>query len=460
MKTRSTILLAVLCVGLTHPLVAQEPTGLTAAIALEQAMIDTIAKCEKSVVAVSRVRKGFGPKLLDPEFVPNEYATGIVVDRAGLILTVYHALGDPERNDYAVWIAGKGYIATIKAADPTFDLAVLQIEADSLTPMPLGEAGELKKGQIVIALGNPQAIARDGEPSATWGIVANLHRKMAAERDPASETEIKDTLHHYGTLIQTDARLERGTSGGALINLKGEMVGLTSAAAALAGSEEPAGFAIPVNDAFRHVLQQLKLGRKVAYGFLGVAPEERFDDEAGGVPLVNVVHGTPASGKLSPGDVVTHIGGSRLTSPGDLILKVAEYPAGDTVQVRFLRGGRAMTQSIELSKKYIRTARPSIATVEQPNWRGVTVDFSTAHPRFVELSPDADEDGCVVVVDVDPHSPGWKAGLRSGVFISHVGQKRVSSPEGFYGAVSEAEGTVRLQPASQFNRAEAIVVKP
>jgi S1-C subfamily serine protease len=238
------------------------------------------------------------------------------------------------------------------------------------------------------------------------------------------------------------------------------MVGMTSDAAALPGSEKPAGFAIPVNDAFRHVLQQLKLGRKVAYGFLGVAPDERYDKEAGGVPIINVVHGTPASGKLETGDIVTHIGSARLTSPGDLILRVAEYPAGDTVQVRLLREGRAMNQSIVLSKKFIRTARPAIATVEQPNWRGVTVDFSTAHPRFVELSPDADNEGCVVVVDVDPDSPGWKAGLRSGVFISHVGQKRVTSPEDFYAAVDKDMELVRLQPATQFGRANAIVVKP
>jgi S1-C subfamily serine protease len=339
-------------------------------------------------------------------------------------------------------------------------LAVLQIEADSLTPMPLGKADELKKGQIVIALGNPQAIARDGEPSATWGIVSNLYRKLAAEADPASETDVKDSLHHYGTLIQTDARLERGTSGGALLNLQGEMVGLTSDAAALRGSEKPAGFAIPVNDAFHHVLQQLKLGRKVAYGFLGVAPDERFDDELGGVPIINVVHGTPASGKLVPGDVITHIGTTPLKSPGDLILKVAEYPAGDIVQVRFLHKGRPQSQSIVLSKKFIRTARPAIATDEQPAWRGVTVDFSTAHPRFVELSPDADDDGCVVVVDVEPDSPGWKSGLRSGVFISHVGQKRVTTPEDFYAAVENNLEPVRLQPASQFGRAETIVVQP
>lgn len=440
---------------------AQEISGLSAALALEKAMVQSIAKSEKSVVAISRVRKGVGDRLLDPDYVPHEYATGVVVDRRGLILTVYHALGDPQRSDYAVWIGGRGHRATIKAADPTYDLAVLEIKADSLTPITLGDAKQLKKGQIVIALGNPLAIARDGEVSATWGIVSNLHRKQADESDAATGSVQKPTLHHYGTLIQTDARLERGTSGGALLNLKGELVGITSSAAALPGSEKAAGFAIPVNDTFRHVVQQLKLGRKVAYGFLGVAPDDSFASNPSGVPIVNVVHGTPAaSAGLRVGDIITHVGEKSLGSAGDLILHVAEYPAGETVRVRLSRSGTIMEREVALSKKYIHTVRPAIATVERPSWRGITVDYATAHPRFVELSHEADPSGCVIVVDVEPSSPGWKAGLRSGVFISHVGTRRVKTPEDFHKAVRSYRGPVRLQPASQFNRLDPIIVRP
>ncbi len=433
---------------------------LTAAIALENAMVETIAKCEKSVVAIARTRKGNGDKLLDPEFIPTEYATGVVVGREGQILTVYHALGDPEKSDYAVWIDGRGHRAKLKAADPTYDLAVLEIEAESLTPMPLGEAKDLKKGQIVIALGNPLAIARDGQPSATWGIISNLHRKAAPEADAAG-VERKDTLHQYGTLIQTDARLERGTSGGALINLKGEMVGLTSTAAALPGSEAAAGFAIPVGDTFRHVVQQLKLGRKVAYGFLGVAPEDSFRSGEVGVRIVNIVHGTPAkAAKLEIGDIITHVDGQPLKSAGELILQVSKHLAGETIPIGLMRGDKPLRRNVTLSKKYIRTERPEIATAQPESWRGVTVDFTTAHPRFVELSYDADPDGCVVVTDVDPDSPAWKAGLRSGQFISHVSARRVATPEEFYRTAGLYRAAVRLQPSSQFDRTNVIVVQP
>ena len=142
--------------------------------------------------------------------------------------------------------------AKVKAADPWLDLAVLEIEAERpRSRSPFGDARDLKKGQFVIALGNPYAIARDGQPSAAWGIVSQSASGKRRRREPArGPASGRETLHHWGTLIQTDARLELGTSGGALVNLKGEMVGLTTSLAALAGYERPGGFAFPVDDDF------------------------------------------------------------------------------------------------------------------------------------------------------------------------------------------------------------------
>ena len=118
-----------------------------------------------------------------------------------------------------------------------------------------------------------------------------------------------------------------------------------------------------------------------------------------------------------------------------------------------------MTRDVKLSKKYIRSQRPNIFTTPPRSWRGLTVDYTTAHPRFVELSYDADEDGCVVVTDVEPESSAWRAGLRSGIFISHVGGRRVTTPDEFYRAVAAYRGAARLQPSSQFDRLDAIVVQ-
>ena len=108
---------------------------------------------------------------------------------------------------------------------------MLQIDADNLKPIALGDARELKKGQFVIALGNPYAIARDGQPSAPGASSRTCSARRRSAKRARGPAKRRETLHHWGTLIQTDARLELGTSGGALVNLKGEMVGLTTSLA-------------------------------------------------------------------------------------------------------------------------------------------------------------------------------------------------------------------------------------
>ena len=246
MRRISFITALFVCVSGAGSLRRQEPpSGVEAAAAIEKTLVRVIERNEKSVVAIARVRRErpgetfqfeprpdpFGrrlaplapPQPTDPDFIPNEYGTGVVVGR-GLILTAGDVLGD-ESDYYVTTAERKVYKATVKAADPRSDLAVLAIDATDLPPITLGNADELKKGQIVISLGNPYAIARDGQASAAWGIVSNLERKAPAtpsEADPSG----RPTLHHYGTLIQTDAKLNTGTSGGPLLNLKGEMVGL------------------------------------------------------------------------------------------------------------------------------------------------------------------------------------------------------------------------------------------
>jgi serine protease Do len=270
---------------------AQEPSALEVATAIEEVVVEAIARAERSVVAIARVEKTppneslslelrpdpFGgrgipfasPRPTDPDFIPTEYATGVVIDRQGLILTAYHVLG--EDSDYYVTTPDRRvFLATVRGADPRSDLAVLAVQATDLEPITFGDAATLNKGQFVVALGNPYAIARDGQVSASWGIVANLSRKAPPESDETHLTG-KSTLHHFGTLIQTDAKLNLGTSGGPLLNLRGEMVGLTTALAAVAGYEQSAGYAFPVDETFRRVVDALKRGREVEYGYLGIS---------------------------------------------------------------------------------------------------------------------------------------------------------------------------------------------
>jgi serine protease Do len=475
-----------------------EPSRLDAAIALQDAMVEAIARAEKSVVAIARVRKrgsaqpandlpgtglrsdvplGFFPEVnpTSPDFVPNEFATGVVFDRAGHIVTNYHVLGNPTQNDYYVWARQRPFHVTrvtsppvVQAGDPWTDLAVLKIDGSDLEPMPLGDASSLRKGMIVIALGNPYGIARDGEVSASWGIISNLRRAPLREVEPVATGADRSTLDQFGTLIQTDARLDLGTSGGALVNLQGEMIGLTTSLAAMAGYEQPGGFAIPVDDTFRRTVETLVQGRLPSFGFLGVQPDHLTfaERQAGqfGARVLRVLPGTPAEAAgLQPDDVITHVNQRSVVDRNALFRELSRLPAGQIVQLTVERreSGRqpadSVTASVALSKKFVDTLQAPFAREPEPSWRGLRVDYPSALPPQWNLPivTAADQAGTVAVFEVVKDSPAWKSGLRRGELISHVAARRVSTPDGFYQAVAEQPGDVSLQVLT--SRGEPIV---
>jgi serine protease Do len=462
------------------PAAAQEVTGLEAATAVEKVLADVIARNEKSVVAIALFRQprpgkprtpgrplagiplenqGDGPAPGNSDFIPSEYGTGVVVDRRGLILTNYHVLGqdtpDYTFEYYVTTSDRKPYKATVKATDPRSDLAVLEIDAHDLSPITLGNADTLKKGHIVIALGNPYAIARDGQASASWGIVSNLARKTAPTLVPnprslTGNITAKQTLAQFGMLIQTDAKLNIGTSGGALLNLKGEMIGLTTASGAAAGAEQAAGFAVPVDETFRRVVDTLKQGREVEFGFLGIEPEnlslsERQRDLKG-ARVRSVFPGTPAEqAGLKAADVITHVNGQAVLDVDDLVLALSRLPVDAVVQLSVLRSNQPTPIQLKLAK--FTTARKPIFTVAAPSWRGVRVEYVTAHPDFinrVERSRVPDEP-CVYVTEVEENSPAASVGLKPGMFITHVGGTRVQNPKEFTAATTGKTGPVELR---------------
>jgi serine protease Do len=472
------VLLAAFCVvnAFVVPVRAQTPPAETSALAavaaIEQATIQAIAKAEKSVVAIARIAKeetareitldrflpggatarGLSP--LHPEFVPHEFGSGVILDKTGLILTSYHVLGELSRNDYIVWTQRRPFTAKVKAADPWLDVAVLQIAAEQLEPITLGDTQHLKKGQFVIALGNPLGIARDGEASAAWGILANLKRPAPAT--PEVRVRGKETLHQYGNLLQVDIPFAPGASGGALINLKGELIGLTTTLASLDQQDRQAGFAIPVDDDFKKALESLKVGRLPEYGFLGIAPGAlaAVERQAGkqGAVVEEIVPGTPAARtKLTRGDWITHVNDLPVRDELDLVRYLSAKPALTEVKLTYQRAD-SLPQSTEvvLSKKYALTTREAYAEYRAPAWRGLRVEYSTAVPAFRELHRAIDAAGCVAVLEVEHDSPAWKAGLRSGQFISHVNDKRVQNPGEFAALVAKQIGPVlmRLTTAS------------
>ncbi len=465
-----------------QPSLAQVPAALDIVEAIEQVVADAIERAEPSVVSIARVRHTelaatprppfdpFGvpfsirqrPGPQDPGFVPNEYGTGVIVDGRGMILTAYHLLGNNEQFDYYVTtIDRRTHKATLLAADPRSDLAILKIEATGLRPIRFGNADNLRKGQIVIALGNPYAIARDGQVSASWGIVANLHRK--APRDTSEGAGNPGaTLHHYGTLIQTDAKLNLGTSGGALIDKSGQMVGLTTSLAAIAGYEKAAGYAIPVDATFRRIVETLKKGREVEYGFLGIEPDNLTDQERKIVPQgmrVNKVYaGTPArdSGLLE-GDIITAVDGKPVFDADSLVLEVGKQPVHAVVTLGIVRNADQMPPLIVRLAKFPVQGRKVYEP--RPRWRGMLVDYKTAtiqEARFRQTPPG----DAVVVLDVEENSSCWKAGLRRGMFITRVKNRPVTSPEDFEELVRNENENVLLHLAESFDGPSSAVIEP
>lgn len=457
---------------------AQEATAAEAVRALEALTVDTIARTEKSVVAITRVRKDASGKgrqgtvdPLSPDFVPNEFATGVVVDKSGLVLTNYHVLGEISQNDYFVWVQRRPFEASVHrlekvlAVDPWTDLAVLKIDAADLVPMPLGDSKLLKKGMVVIALGNPYGIARQGEVSASWGIVSNLGRKAPRRSVPAGNgSGLAESLHELGTLIQTDARLNLGTSGGALVNLRGQMIGLTSSLAALQGYEISAGFAIPVDATFRRVLADLKAGRRPDFGFLGVQATglSRFDRQRGrrGALVEYVLPGTPAAtAGVQRGDIITRVNQQAVHDSDSLFREIGRQPALAEVALQIVRGPlkeqsrRRLELTATLSKKYVMAVPADLVQDQPASWRGLRVEFSTAIgvPDLADQSQRVPLDQCVGVLSVAPQSPAWKAGLRAGDFILRVEKITVDRPAAFRRLVDSHKGPVRLELANQRN---------
>lgn len=469
---------------------AQDPSDLRAINALQQSLVRSIKRVEPSVVAIARVRRPenqaddpavLGPLAIPqlfaegdspehPDFVPNEFGAGVIIDAEGLILTTAHLMGDYQESDYYVWLQHRPFKAKIVAVDPWYDLAVLKIDASDLLPIKFGDGQRAKKGQIVVALGNPYSVARDGKASASWGIVSNLNRHAPRVPRAAPEPQGRPTLHHFGTLIQTDARLNIGYSGGALINLQGEMIGLTTSYAARAGSDKAAGFAIPIDENLRRVVELLKQGRKPEYGFLGVETEQLTADlrRTGqhGAVVRRVFPGTPADrAGLKAGDLITHIDDQQLFVTDDMIRLIAARSPDMPVVISVLRGyqsGRTTSRQLSavLTKRFLRIVRPQYGTAPEPTWRGMRVDYATASPDFAALAATFDPANSLFVVDVAKESAAWNAGIRAGGYVTRVAGENVGDPRSFYALVADKETDVVLEMSTAQGSTRERTVSP
>ena len=259
--------------------------------------------------------------------------SGWVYDSSGRIVTNDHVVDGASAISVRFW-NGKTYSATVDGVDKSTDLAVIKVNAPSaeLHPLSLGNSANLQVGDGVVAIGSPFGL----EETVTSGIVSALHRAIEA---PNNFT-INDS-------VQTDAAINHGNSGGPLLNSQGQVVGVNAQIRSDSGGNEGVGFAIPSNTV-RSIATQLISTGKAVHAYLGVS----VNSTASTARIATVKPGTPAAGAgLKVGDVVTAVDGTTIASGDDLTRSIDSYKPGDTITLKYRRGGSEHTVSLKLATR-------------------------------------------------------------------------------------------------------------
>jgi serine protease DegS len=266
--------------------------------------------------------------------------SGVIVDTEGHIATNYHVIENADQ--VRVQLADRRVaVAKVVGRDPDSDLALLKIDLDHLPVMPFGHSDQLRVGDVVLAIGNPLGLSQ----TVTHGIVSAKGRGQLG-------------LATFENFIQTDAAINPGNSGGALINTRGELVGINTANVARTTGAEGIGFAIPVN-MVRGVIHELITHGNVVRGWIGIDPEDFSNEQAsqfglvqGGVVLVRLdPNGPGLQAGLNAGDIITAFDGTAVKSSQDILVRIASTSPGATIRLTGLRGRATFQANIKVRQR-------------------------------------------------------------------------------------------------------------
>ena len=285
----------------------------------------------------------------DGEFLPNGGGSGVVISEEGLIMTNHHVI-DNSTEVRVVFEDGRMYESEIIGSDRLTDIGLLKISASNLVPISIGNSDALLVGDLAVAIGHPLTLG--AAPTVTTGVVSALERRL----DVGGEA-MNSGVTLFG-LIQTDAPITRGSSGGALINSNGELIGITTAIATADVGAEGLGFAVPVNLALGIADDLLKEGQ-ILHAFLGILGAQHFDTADDGARVFsgvfiqelygpgNEVFAIGKAGAM-PGDIIKKINGINVKTLDVLITVLRQKRAGDTVEIEILRNSQFITLVFEL----------------------------------------------------------------------------------------------------------------
>jgi serine protease Do/serine protease DegQ len=376
---------------------------------------------ERSMPAVvnistsTQIQVNDNPLLQDPFFrhfynLPNQprqqqknsLGSGVIIDKSqGLVLTNNHVIDKADKitvtlND------GRQLNAELVGTDPDADVAVIRIPADNLTELPIADSSNLKVGDFVVAIGNPFGLGQ----TVTSGIISALGRSGLG-------------IEGYEDFIQTDASINPGNSGGALVNLRGEFIGMNTAILAPTGGNVGIGFAIPSNMAMSIKNSLLKHG-EVRRGLLGITSQDltpelvnafNLENKHGAV-ISSIESNSPAAkAGLEPGDIIVSANGKAVKNSHDIRNIVGLMQIGEEVEIEYYHGNEKRSVNVKIAKP----ERPQLAGEKlHPKLRGTILGDS----------PKNQIEG-VLIEKIDTTSEVWRAGLRPGDVIVSANRYRI-----------------------------------
>lgn len=267
--------------------------------------------------------------------------SGVIIDDQGHIVTNNHVIADAAAKpaDYDLTVVfndGKKVPATLVGRDPKTDLAVLKVDdTKNLSVATLGNSDDLVVGEEVVAAGAPLGL----RSTVTRGIVSALHRPVALPGEGDGPPTVIDA-------VQTDAAINHGNSGGPLINMNSEVIGINTAGKSLSDSASGLGFAVPVNEV-KSVAEALIKNGRVSHPTLGVTAETVSNSKLSGAGISDVVGGSPAErAGLQPGDVVVRIGDRKVSDSNEFVVAVRQLKIGESAPIEVVREGRNVVLTV------------------------------------------------------------------------------------------------------------------
>lgn len=365
----------------------------------------------------------FGGGSMPRSYKETSLGSGVIVAADGYILSNNHVVDGADEIKVALAKSKKEYTAKVVGRDPKTDVAVLKIDAKGLPSATLGNSDQLDVGDVVLAIGSPFGLAQ----TVTMGIVSAKGRSGMGVED-------------YEDFIQTDAAINPGNSGGPLVDAEGRVVGLNTFILSRSGGNMGVGFAVPINLA-RNIMDRLIKTGKVERGYLGVYLQEltpELADQFGvkasqGALISEVIDDSPAAtAGLKNGDVIVELNGKPVTDRSQFRFQVAQFAPGTKVTLKYLRQGHERTANVTLkempNQAVASNGRNGGGQGENSEaLNGVTVGDLDSAARS-QLNIPARVRGAVVV-EIDPDSAAYGAGLRQGDVIQEINRQPVRTAD-------------------------------